>query len=70
MYPYNDPTNRPVELGASIFTTSTNLNMYRASLQFGLALRDPELGVGPSMGIWDGRDFVMTVCISTMSLEG
>ncbi|CAE6403624.1 unnamed protein product [Rhizoctonia solani] len=56
VYPYNNGTYAPVELGASIFT-SGNRNMVRAASEFGYELVSFD-GVVPGTGIWDGTKFV------------
>ena len=61
MYPYENKALTPVELGASIFVTETNKNLYRATQLFGIDTFD--LGGGDSdMGIWNGENFIVTVC--------
>ena len=61
VYPYDDPSLEPHELGASIFV-KVNKNMWRAVDEFGLERikfdSDDDEGV---MGIWDGHEFVLTV---------
>lgn len=60
MYPYNNTEYEPVELGASIFVEN-NKNMWRATEEFGLERID--FGDDDNvMGIWDGKEFVLTVC--------
>ena len=61
MYPYENKTLTPVEFGASIFVKGTNKNLYRATQLFGFDTFN--LGSGnSSTGIWDGDQFVLTVC--------
>ena len=61
MYPYGNKTFAPVELGASIFVTETNKNLYRATQLFGIDTFS--LGGGNStLGIWDGEKFITSVC--------
>lgn len=59
MYPFNNMTLKPIELGASIFV-KVNKNMYRASEEFNLerVAFDAEES---QMGIWDGEQFLLTV---------
>lgn len=59
IYPYNNDTFDPVELGASIFA-DVNLNIRRAVKEFKLetdALNILDSG-GGQMGIWDGQQFL------------
>ena len=59
VYPYNDTTLSPVELGASIFVEA-NKNMWRATDEFGLdrlAFADDD----DPLGFWDGKEFVFVV---------
>ncbi|KAI0252652.1 FAD/NAD(P)-binding domain-containing protein [Lactifluus subvellereus] len=58
VYPYNDTTYEPVELGASIFV-DVNKNMQRAVGEFNLSLYGFEDEDG-AMGIWDGEQFLYT----------
>ena len=63
VYPYNNTAYEPVELGASIFV-EINKNMWRATEEFGLE----RIGFGDDdnvMGIWDGKEFVLTVCTTS-----
>ncbi|KAI0729978.1 FAD/NAD(P)-binding domain-containing protein [Fomitopsis betulina] len=58
VYPYNNTEYEPVELGASIFVEN-NKNMWRATEEFGLE----RIVFGDDnnvMGIWDGKEFVLT----------
>lgn len=59
MYPFNDTTLRPIELGASIFV-KVNKNMYRASEEFKLERVNFDAEES-QMGIWDGEQFLLTV---------
>ena len=65
VYPYNDTTYEPVELGASIFV-EVNKNMQRAASEFNLSLDGYEDEDG-SMGIWDGEQFLYTVRFSQLT---
>ncbi|KAF8603876.1 FAD/NAD(P)-binding domain-containing protein [Ceratobasidium sp. AG-I] len=56
VYPYDDTSYAPIELGASIFTSS-NKNMMRAASTLGLDLVQ-FTAVAPGTGIWDGKQFV------------
>ncbi|KAG9118504.1 hypothetical protein FRC07_006951, partial [Ceratobasidium sp. 392] len=56
VYPYNDTSYAPIELGASIFTPA-NRNMMRAVSELGLELVQFG-GATPGLGIWDGKQFV------------
>lgn len=56
--PYDDPRLEPIELGASIFV-EVNKNMMRATREFGLNFAN--FDDGDSLGIWDGKEFVLTV---------
>ena len=65
VYPRNNTEYEPVELGASIFVQS-NKNMWRATEEFGLERID--FGNDNNvMGIWDGKEFVLTVCTTPHS---
>lgn len=59
VYPYNDTSLDPIELGASIFVQA-NKNMWRATQEFNLSRYnfDDEDG---AVGFWDGEQFVFTV---------
>ncbi|EJD04227.1 uncharacterized protein FOMMEDRAFT_146234 [Fomitiporia mediterranea MF3/22] len=58
VFPYDDRTLDPVELGASIFVTA-NKNLWRASQEFNLTkLVLDDDGV---TGFWDGEKFVFTM---------
>ncbi|KAF8557352.1 FAD/NAD(P)-binding domain-containing protein [Imleria badia] len=59
VYPYDDPTHAPIELGASIFVDA-NKNLMRASKEFNLSLNDfgDEFS---DTGIWDGSKFVLVM---------
>jgi len=70
VYPYNDRSYEPVELGASIFV-EINKNMWRASEEFNLsrfAFNDPQ-GVQGETAFWDGDKFVFTVIFSSFHLS-
>ncbi|THH12832.1 hypothetical protein EW146_g7327 [Bondarzewia mesenterica] len=56
VYPYNDTSYSPVELGASVFV-QINKNMWRASDEFNLTRYSFEDEDG-EMGLWDGQSFV------------
>ncbi|KAG8693460.1 hypothetical protein FRC11_002883, partial [Ceratobasidium sp. 423] len=56
VYPYNDTTYAPIELGASIFTKG-NRNLARAASEFGFELVSFD-SVVPGTGVWDGTKFV------------
>ncbi|KAG8743471.1 hypothetical protein FRC10_011943, partial [Ceratobasidium sp. 414] len=56
VYPYNNNSYAPIELGASIFTPA-NKNMMRAVTELGLELVQFG-GATPGLGIWDGNQFV------------
>jgi prenylcysteine oxidase / farnesylcysteine lyase len=62
VYPYDNSSLPPIELGASIFVAA-NKNMWRASEEFNLSrggLKDDD----GTTGIWDGEKIVITVgCI-------
>lgn len=60
MYPYNDTELEPIELGASIFVR-INKNLWRATEEFGLE-RISFGDDGDVMGLWDGKDVILTVC--------
>jgi hypothetical protein len=60
-YPYDDDSNHPIELGASIFIAE-NRNLVRAASEFNLTMveyagtkHDKEIG------IWDGEQFIIKV---------
>lgn len=59
VYPYNDTSLRPIELGASIFVKA-NKNMWRASEEFNLTRRDFK-DQDFETGIWDGEQFLLSV---------
>lgn len=59
VYPYGDPSLRPLELGASLFLPS-DLNLWRASDEFNLT-RSSFQNEDPTEGIWDGEKLVSTV---------
>ena len=55
-FPYDDASQDPVELGASIFA-DVNLNIRRAVKQFKLET-GAHNGLSGQMGIWDGQQFL------------
>lgn len=62
----NDDPRQPVELGASIFV-NVNKNLVHAMQEFNLSTAsiasvadDTSLGSRPDLGIWNGREFVLT----------
>ncbi|KAG2142556.1 FAD/NAD(P)-binding domain-containing protein [Suillus cothurnatus] len=59
VYPYNDTTFAPLELGASIFVDA-NKNLMRASKEFNLTLTAFE-DDDSDTGIWDGQNFVLVI---------
>lgn len=56
VYPYDDETQSPIELGASIFA-DVNLNLRRAVKDFSLETGAPN-DLSGQMGIWDGQQFL------------
>jgi prenylcysteine oxidase / farnesylcysteine lyase len=62
--PYDDPRLGPIELGASIFV-EVNKNLWRASHEFGLNLTDSSEEGADTLGIWDGKEFILTVRVLT-----
>ncbi|KAL1748875.1 Prenylcysteine lyase-domain-containing protein [Schizophyllum fasciatum] len=58
VYPYNDTTLPAVELGGSIFVEA-NKNLWRASQEFNLTLRDFN-DEGSTMGVWDGSSILFS----------
>ncbi|KAH8831889.1 Prenylcysteine lyase-domain-containing protein [Flagelloscypha sp. PMI_526] len=59
VHPYNDPSYRPVELGASIFIEA-NKNLWRAADEFGLTRGPNDQNTEPyEVGVWDGKDVVL-----------
>lgn len=60
VYPYDDVTLDPVELGGSIFVES-NKNLWRASDEFNLERLNFDDGDGQGVGFWDGESFVFRV---------
>ncbi|KAI0063132.1 FAD/NAD-P-binding domain-containing protein [Artomyces pyxidatus] len=58
VYPHNDTSLVPIELGASIFVR-VNKNMWRASEEFNISRYGFEDEEG-ALGIWDGTGFVLT----------
>ncbi|KAF8845457.1 FAD/NAD(P)-binding domain-containing protein [Paxillus ammoniavirescens] len=65
VYPYDDSTYAPIELGASIFVDA-NKNLMRASKEFNLSLSDfgDEFA---DTGIWDGSKFPFVMDNSSYS---
>ncbi|KAI6045180.1 FAD/NAD(P)-binding domain-containing protein [Pisolithus marmoratus] len=55
VYPYNDTTLAPMELGASIFVDA-NKNLMRAAKEFNLTLKN-FIDEYSDTGIWDGQKF-------------
>ncbi|KAI6032073.1 FAD/NAD(P)-binding domain-containing protein [Pisolithus microcarpus] len=55
VYPYNDTTLDPMELGASIFVDA-NKNLMRAAKEFNLTLKD-FIDEFSDTGLWDGQKF-------------
>lgn len=66
MHAYDDPTTRPIELGASVFVQA-NKNMWRASEEFNLSRVDFE-DEDSATAIWDGQKFIVKVGSSALSL--
>ena len=66
MYPHDDMTLEPVELGASIFV-AVNKNMMRASDEFNLTRIKFATDDNEQMGIWDGKEFLFTVSNSIVN---
>lgn len=62
VYPYNDTKFNPAELGASIFVDA-NKNLVRAAKEFGLEVLNHS--GDETLGVWDGKQFLVTVSIST-----
>ncbi|KAF7986244.1 hypothetical protein HWV62_38711 [Athelia sp. TMB] len=58
VYPFNNKTLAPIELGASIFV-KVNKNLWRASEEFDLERVDFTREEA-QMGIWDGEQFLLT----------
>ncbi|KAK3385707.1 Prenylcysteine lyase-domain-containing protein [Podospora didyma] len=57
--PFDDLSQR-VELGASIFIQKNHI-LYGALKDFDLAPRDPDEDSDPTLGIWNGDEFVFTI---------
>lgn len=57
--PYENSSLPALELGASIFVEA-NKNLWRASDEFNLTRSNFDQGGG--MGIWDGREILLSVC--------
>ncbi|KAL4068392.1 Prenylcysteine lyase-domain-containing protein [Scleroderma yunnanense] len=55
VYPYNDTTLSPMELGASIFVDA-NKNLMRAAKEFNLTMMD-FINEFADTGVWDGEKF-------------
>jgi prenylcysteine oxidase/farnesylcysteine lyase len=58
VYPYDNDTYNPVELGASIFVKA-NKNLWRAAQEFNLTFRDLSKDDG-SLGVWDGEELLVS----------
>lgn len=58
VYPHDDPTLVPMELGASIFVKA-NKNLWRATDEFNLTRTGFAADENDETGIWDGEDFVL-----------
>lgn len=56
VYPHDDETYEPVELGASIYA-DVNYNLRRAVKEFGLDT-GAQNGESGEMGVWDGQQFL------------
>ena len=59
VYPYDNTSLPPIELGASIFV-KVNKNLWRASDEFSLTRRALE-DEDHVMGIWDGEKLLLSV---------
>jgi hypothetical protein len=59
VYPYNDTSLKPAELGASIFVDA-NKNLVRAAKEFNLDVISFEDG-NEQLGVWDGSTILVTV---------
>lgn len=59
VYPYDDKSYEPLELGASIFVTS-NHNLWRATDEFNLT-RNSFDKEDSSLGVWDGEKLLFSV---------
>lgn len=59
MFPYNDSSLDPVELGASIFVVA-NKNLWRATEEFNLTRKDFD-DDSAATGLWDGEELIFTV---------
>jgi prenylcysteine oxidase/farnesylcysteine lyase len=51
--------SEPVELGASIFVKENHI-LVNATRDFDLSVKEPEVGTGDLLGIWNGESFVYT----------
>ena len=60
MHPYDDKSYAPAELGASIFV-DVNKNMWRAADEFNLTRMDFKDAGDGQMGVWNGKQFLLTV---------
>ncbi|TDL28887.1 FAD/NAD(P)-binding domain-containing protein [Rickenella mellea] len=60
VYPYNDTTLPPLELGASIFVQA-NKNLWRAASEFNLVKNNLTEDDESEVGFWDGEKFVFTM---------
>ncbi|KAI6136960.1 Prenylcysteine lyase-domain-containing protein [Pisolithus sp. B1] len=65
VYPYNDTTLAPMELGASIFVDA-NKNLMRAAKEFNLTLKD-FIDEFADTGLWDGQKFNIVLNEGTYS---
>ncbi|WWC85730.1 uncharacterized protein L201_000596 [Kwoniella dendrophila CBS 6074] len=63
VYPYNDTSLRPQEIGATLFVGS-NKNMMKSVKFFNLTLVEPDIN-DARVGIWDGTRFLSTTSSST-----
>jgi hypothetical protein len=59
VYPYDNTSLPPMELGASIFVKA-NKNLWRASEEFNLT-RSAFESEDNVMGIWDGENLLLSV---------
>ncbi|KAJ3826223.1 Prenylcysteine lyase-domain-containing protein [Lentinula raphanica] len=59
IYPHDNDTFKPVELGASIFVKA-NRNLWRAVKEFNLTLQDYS-DEGNDLGIWDGEQLLLNL---------
>lgn len=63
VYPYENSSLPPLELGASIFVEA-NKNLWRASDEFNLT-RDP-FEQGGETGVWDGEKLILSVSLNML----